>query len=67
MEIYYKPSKKHIIPDTLNPLISANTNLLSRDPEYSELNVLFMYITTLDYIHPNLIKAIIDGYKVNES
>ena len=66
LEIRYKPSKEHIVPDALSCLASANTNLPSLDPEYSELDAFFTYTTTLVDIHPDLIKGIIDGYKAAE-
>lgn len=66
LEIYHKPGKEDIIPDALSCLASANTNLLSLDLEYSELDALFMYTTTLVKIYPNLIKKIINGYKADE-
>lgn len=66
LEIRHKPGKEHIVPDALSRLASANTNLPSLDPEYSELDALFTYTTTLVDIHPDLIKRIIDGYKADE-
>ncbi len=50
----------------MSHLANANTNLLSLDLEYSELNALFIYITTLVDINPDLIKRIIAGYKANK-
>lgn len=66
LEIRHKPSKEYIVPDALSRFASANTNLSSFDPEYSELDTLFTYITTLVDIHPDLIKRIINDYKANE-
>ncbi len=66
LEICHKPSKEHIVPDALSRLASANTNLSSLDPKYSEPDALFTYITTLVDIQPDLIKRIIDGYKADE-
>ncbi len=66
LEIRHKPVKDHIVTDTLSRLASPNTNIPSLNPEYSELDVLFTYTTTLIDIHPNLIKRIIDSYKANE-
>lgn len=66
LEIRHKPGKEHIVPNALSCLASANTNLPSLDQEYSELDALFTYTTTLVDIHPDLIKRIIDGYKADE-
>lgn len=66
LEVYHKSDKEHIIPDALSCLTSANTNLFSLDLEYSKLDALFMYTTTLVKIYSNLIKKIIDGYKADE-
>lgn len=66
LKIRHKSDKKHIIFDALNCLTNANTNLPSLNLEYFELDTLFMYTTTLVNIHPDLIKKIIDGYKVDK-
>ncbi len=66
LEIGHKPDKEHIVPDAISRLASANTNLLSLDPEYSELDALFIYTTILVDIHSDLIKRIIGGSKANE-
>lgn len=66
LEIRSKPGKKHIVPDALSHLTSANTNLLSLNSEYSELDVWFTYTTTLVNIHTDLIKRMIDGYKADK-
>lgn len=63
--VYHKRGKEHIVPDALSHLASANTNFPSEDPNYSELDVLFTYNTTLIDIHPDLVKQIVRGYKVD--
>lgn len=63
--ICHKPGKEHIVPDALSRLASANTNLLSEDPNYSELDALFTYNTTLIDIYPDLVKQIVKGYKAD--
>lgn len=64
--VCYKPGKEHIMPDALSRLASANTNLPSQDPDYSELDALFTYSATLVEIHPGLIKKIIEGYQKDD-
>lgn len=66
LEICHKLGKEYIIPDVLYCITNTNTNLLSFDPEFSEIDVLFTYTTTSVDIHPNSIKRIINGYKTNE-
>ena len=66
LEIRHKLDKEHIVFDALSHLVSANTNLPSLDPEYSELDALYTYTTTLVNIHSDLIKRIINAYKVDE-
>lgn len=61
--VQYKPSKNHIIPDTLSRL--ASTNNISPDTKYFELNALFAYYTTLVEINLDLMKHILDGYTAN--
>lgn len=56
----YKPGKKHIIPDALSKLASVN-NIFHYN-EYSKLNSLFAYHTSLMEINPNLVKSILDRY-----
>lgn len=63
--VCHKPGKEHIVPDALSRLASANTNLPSEDPNYSELDALFTYNTTLIDIHPDLVKRIVKGYKAD--
>lgn len=58
--VQHKPGKEHIIPNTLSRLASANNS--DHDPEYAELDALFLYHTTLVQISPDLIKRILDGY-----
>lgn len=60
-----KPGKEHIVLDTLSRLASANTNLPSEDPNYSELDALFTYNITLIDIHPDIVKRIVKGYKAD--
>lgn len=62
----HKPGKDHIVPDALSCLASANTNLFSLNPEYSELDAFFTYTTFLLDIYPDLIKRIIDCYRANK-
>lgn len=63
--VRHKPGKEHIVPDALSRLASANTNLPWEDPNYSELDALFTYNTTLIDIHPDLVKRIVKGYKAD--
>ena len=58
--VRHKPGKEHIIPDALSRLASANNTF--QDDEYSELDSLFAYHTTLVEINPDLVKRILDGY-----
>lgn len=44
-------------------MASTNTTLPSRNPNYSELDALFTYSTTLIDIHPDLVQKIVTGYK----
>ncbi len=62
--VRHKPGKEHIIPDALSRLASANNS--GHDPEYSELDVLFVYHTTLVQINPDLVKCILNGYTSDE-
>lgn len=43
--VQHKRRKEHIIPDALSRLASANN--IGHDVEYSELDALFVYHTTL--------------------
>ncbi len=65
-EISHKHVKAHIVPAASSCLASANPNLSSLDPEYSELDALFTYTTTLVDIHSYLIKRIIDSNQDDE-
>lgn len=58
--VRYKPEKKHIIPNALSRLASANNS--GHDAEYAKLDTLFVYHTTLVQINPDLVKRILDGY-----
>lgn len=58
--VRHKPEKEHIILDALSRLASANNS--GHDPEYSELDVLFVYHTTLMQRNLDLVKYILDGY-----
>lgn len=60
LEVRHKPGKEHIIPDALSRL--ANTAPPPTDPQYSELDALYIYNTTLIEIHPHLISQILAGY-----
>ncbi len=62
--VRHKLGKEHIIPDALSRLACANNS--GHDPEYSELDVLFVYYTTLMQINLDLVKRILDGYTSNE-
>lgn len=64
MIVRHKPGKEHIIPDALSRLASANNS--GHDPEYSELDALFVYHITLVQISPDLVKRILDGYASDE-
>lgn len=64
LDVWHKPSKKHIISDVVRRL--ASTNFSCSNPSYSELNALFIYNTTLIEIHPNLISRIQAGYENDE-
>lgn len=61
--VKYKPGKKHIIPDVLSRLASANNTIYNN--EYSELNHLFVYHITLVEINSDLIKRILDENTAN--
>ena len=56
----HKPGKKHIIPDTLSRLASANIS--GHNAEYAKLDALFVYHTTLVRINLDLVKCILEGY-----
>lgn len=58
--VRHKPGKEHIIPDALSRLTWANNS--GHNPEYSELDALFVYHTTLMQINPDLVKLIFDDY-----
>ena len=58
--VRHKPGKEHIIPDALSKLVSANSS--GHDAEYTKLDALFVYHTTLVRINPDLVKRILDGY-----
>lgn len=61
--IWHKPRKEHILPDALNRLASANTNLPSQDPVYSELDTLFIYNAMLVAMNKDLAQRIVKGYE----
>lgn len=63
LEVRHKPGKEHIIPDALSRLASSNRG--HADPQYSELNALFTYSTTLVELHPTLISRILAGYEAD--
>ena len=58
--VRHKPGKKHIIPDALSRLASANKS--GHDIGYAKLDALFVYHMTLVRINPDLVKQILDGY-----
>lgn len=61
--IWHKPGKEYILPDALSRLASANTNLPSHDPAYSELDALFAYNTMLVAMNEDLAQRIVKGYE----
>lgn len=63
LDVRHKPRKEYIIPDALSCLASAGAPPV--DPHYLELDVLFLYNTTLVEIHPTLISRIIVGYNAD--
>lgn len=63
LNIRHKPGKNHIIPDVLDWLASMNCNIANSS--YLELDVLFIYNTTLIEICPTLVARIITGYNAN--
>lgn len=52
--VCYKLDKQHIVPNALSKLANANINCPSNDPNYEDLDVLFMYNTILIKINPKL-------------
>lgn len=58
--VRHKPGKEHIISNALSRLASANDTF--QDDEYSELDFLFAYHTTLVEINPDLVKRILERY-----
>ena len=64
MIVRHKSGKELIIPDALSRL--ASTNSSGHDPEYAELDALFVYHTTLVQINSDLVKCILDGYTSDE-
>lgn len=63
LDVRHKPGKEHIIPDVLSRL--ASTNVGQTNPSYSELDVLFVYNTTLVEIYPDLLSKILAGYNAD--
>lgn len=63
LNVRHKPGKEHIVSDALSRLASAGAP--PADPHYSELDVLFLYNTTLVEIHPTLVLRIIAGYNAD--
>ena len=61
--VRHKPGKKHILLDALSRLASANTNLPSQDPAYSELDAFFVYNATLVAMNEDLARRIIESYE----
>ena len=62
LNVWYKPSKEHIVLDALSRLASTNRH---PNPQHSELDVLFIYNTTLFEMHLALVSQILAGYKAN--
>ena len=60
LDVRHKLGKKHIVPDTLSRLASANSP--PRNIRHSELDQLFFYNTTLAEIHSTLVSRILTGY-----
>ena len=63
LDICHKLGKKHIIPNALNQLTSANTR--HPDLQHSELNALFTYNAILVEIYPSQVSQILARYKIN--
>lgn len=63
--VWYKPGKEHILPNAFSCLASANTNLPSQDPAYSQLDALFIYNTTLIAMNKDLAQRIVKDYENN--
>ena len=64
LDIWHKPGKEHIIPNSLSRL--ASTNVGYANASHSELDALFTYNATLIKIHPDLISRILVGYEDDE-
>lgn len=63
--VCHKPGKEYIVSDAFSKLVSANINYSLSDPNYEELNALFIYNTTLIKINPELLQRIVNGYKAD--
>lgn len=63
--VWHKPGKKHILPDALSRLASANTNLPSQDLVYFELDAFFTYNAMLVAMNEDLAQRIAKGYESN--
>lgn len=62
--VWHKPDQKYIISDAFSRLASANN--AGYGSNYSKLDALFMYHTTLVEINLDLVKKILDGYMAND-
>lgn len=63
LDVYYKSSKEHIIPNALNWLANANTRYA--DLQHPELNALFTYHATFVKIYSALVSQILAGYQTD--
>ena len=61
LNVRHKLGKKHIIPDALSQLASANIS--QANPSYSKLDTLFTYNTTFVEICLELMSRILAGYE----
>lgn len=60
LDVRHKSGKENIIPDALSHLV--NTAPPPTNPQYSELDALYIYNTTLIEIHPHLVSQILARY-----
>ncbi len=65
LSVRHKLKKEYVVPDVLNRLVSANANL-PKDPNHSELGVLFAYTDTLVQLSPFFLRKIIRGYRMEK-
>ena len=65
LDIRHKPGKEHIIPDALSRLASANVRPILAD-DHSELDVLYVYNTTVVEMSNDFRKRLIAGYSTDK-